>query len=195
MGYVARFRVLKSFMDRYPIHQVGTGHHTEWWVPAEECGMKVRSMSWNVLSMPPLLRSREEVKRSGLKSVIRGEIMAIVDRHGLPLAVSAHAANHHEVTLMQQSFDFYMIEAKPDNLIGDRAYDSDKLDEELRQEGIEMISPYRKNRKKPKTQDGRKLRRYERRWLAERSLLGYSGNVASWLVGNAMPRISSALCS
>ena len=42
------------------------------------------------------------------------KIMAIVDRHGLPLAVSTHAANHHEVTLVQLSFDFYMIEAKPD---------------------------------------------------------------------------------
>lgn len=96
------------------------------------------------------------------------KIMAIVDRHGLPLAVSTHAANHHEVTLVQLSFDFYMIEAKPDNLIGDRAYDSDKLDEELRQEGIEMIAPHRSNRKRPKTQDGRRLRRYERRWLVER---------------------------
>ena len=44
------------------------------------------------------------------------KIMAIVDRHGLPLSVSTHAANHHEVTLVQLSFDFYMIEAKPQNL-------------------------------------------------------------------------------
>jgi hypothetical protein len=35
-GYVTRFRVKKAFMDRYPVHQVGGGHHTEWWVPAEE---------------------------------------------------------------------------------------------------------------------------------------------------------------
>jgi len=98
----------------------------------------------------------------------RVKLKAIVDRHGLPLAVSTYAANHHEVTLVQLSFDFYMIEAKPENLIGDRAYDSDKLDDELREDGIEMISPHRKNRKKPKTQDGRRLRRYERRWLVER---------------------------
>ena len=76
------------------------------------------------------------------------KIMAIVDRHGLPLAVSTHAANHHEVTLVQLSFDFYMIEAKPENLIGDRAYDSDKLDEQLREAGIEMISPHRSGRVK-----------------------------------------------
>jgi transposase len=99
------------------------------------------------------------------KSLIK---MEIFDRHGLPLAVSTHAANHHEVTLVQLSFDFYMTEAKPENLIGDCAYDSDKLDDELRQEGIEMISPHRRNRRKPKTQDGRRLRRYERRWLVER---------------------------
>ena len=43
-----------------------------------------------------------------------------------------HAANHHEVRLVQLCFDFYMIEAKPENLIGDRAYVSDPLDEELR---------------------------------------------------------------
>jgi Transposase DDE domain len=71
------------------------------------------------------------------------KIMAIVDRHGLPLSVSTHAANHHEVRLVQLCFDFYMIEAKPENLIGDRAYDSDPLDEELRKDGIDMIAPHR----------------------------------------------------
>jgi hypothetical protein len=78
----------------------------------------------------------------------RGEgmkIMAIVDCHGLPLSISTHAANHHEVRLVQLCFDFYMIEAKPENLIGDRAYDSDPLDEELRKDGIEMIA-HRRNR-------------------------------------------------
>ena len=42
------------------------------------------------------------------------KIMGIVDRNGLPLAVTTHAANHHEVTLVQLTFDFYMIEAKPE---------------------------------------------------------------------------------
>ena len=98
------------------------------------------------------------------------KIMAIVDRHGLPLSVSTHAANHHEVRLVQLCFDFYMIEAKPKNLIGDRAYDSDVLDEELRSQGIEMIAPHRSNRVRSLTQDRRRLRRYTRRWLVERFL-------------------------
>jgi transposase len=92
------------------------------------------------------------------------KIIAIVDRHGLPLAVSTHAANHREVTLVQLSVDFYMIEAKPENLIGDRAYDSDPLDKRLRQQGIEMISPHKSHRMKKKTQDRRRLRR----WIVER---------------------------
>ena len=61
-----------------------------------------------------------------------------------------------------------MIEAKPENLIGDRAYDSDPLDEQLRRHSIEMIAPHRSNRSKPPTQDGRRFRRYARRWLVER---------------------------
>ena len=88
----------------------------------------------------------------------------------LPLSVSTHAANHHEVRLVQLCFDFYMIEAKPENLIGDRAYDSDPLDAELRKDGIEMIAPHRCNRSKPPTQDRRRLSRYMRRWLVERLL-------------------------
>jgi transposase len=96
------------------------------------------------------------------------KIMAIVDRHGLPLSVSTHAANHHEVLLVQLCFDFYMIEAKPETLIGDRAYDSDPLDDDLRKDGIEMVAPHRCNRRKYATQDGRRLRRYARRWLVER---------------------------
>jgi Transposase DDE domain len=67
------------------------------------------------------------VKGGGLEigATKRGKgmkIMAIVDRHGLPLSVSTHAANHHEVRLVQLCFDFYMIEATPENLIRDRAY-------------------------------------------------------------------------
>ena len=73
-----------------------------------------------------------------------------MDRPGLPLAGSTHAANQHEVTLVQFSFDFYMIEARPNNLIGVRAYDSDTPHEALRQEGIEMISPHRQGRVKPR---------------------------------------------
>lgn len=55
----------------------------------------------------------------------------------------------------------------PVRLIGDKAYDSDPLDRRLHEEyGIEMIAPNRHNRSR--SQDGRKLRRYCRRWRVER---------------------------
>jgi transposase len=41
------------------------------------------------------------------------------------------------------------------------------LDEALSKIGVELIAPHKKNRVK-KTQDGRKLRRYRRRWTVER---------------------------
>ena len=53
--------------------------------------------------------------------------------------------------------------------MGDKAYDSDGLDGRLLdQRGIEVIAPHRKKRRKQCTQDGRKLRRYKRRWKVER---------------------------
>jgi hypothetical protein len=75
------------------------------------------------------------------------KILAIVERHGLPLSVSTHAANHHEVTLVPLRFDFYMLEAKPEHLIGDRAYDSDGLDDDLKEDGVNLIAPHRSTRK------------------------------------------------
>jgi transposase len=54
-------------------------------------------------------------------------------------------------------------------VIADRAYDSDPLRERLKKRGIELIAPYRANNKKRKYEDGRKLRRYKRRWIIERT--------------------------
>jgi transposase len=61
-----------------------------------------------------------------------------------------------------------LTEELPEKLIGDKAYDSDELDEELAQLGIELIASHKRNRKEAKTQDGRKLRRFKRRWKVER---------------------------
>lgn len=60
------------------------------------------------------------------------------------------------------------LDQLPQRLIGDKAYDSAALDRQMDEEyGIEMIAPNRRNRKQ-KTQDGRQLRRYRRRWKVER---------------------------
>ncbi len=96
------------------------------------------------------------------------KLVALADASGLPLSVRAASASPHEVTLVGETIDARFVSEKPERLIGDRAYDSDPLDETLAGRGIEMIAPHRRNRKKPKTQDGRKLRRYKRRWKIER---------------------------
>ncbi|MDQ5828081.1 MAG: IS5 family transposase [Chloroflexota bacterium] len=103
------------------------------------------------------------------------KLMALADRSGLPLAVHAASASPHEVTLVEATLAASFLGEEPQRLIGDRAYDSDPLDAALQERGIEMIAPHRRNRKKPKTQDGRKLRRYKKRWKIER-LFAWLGN-------------------
>jgi transposase len=59
-------------------------------------------------------------------------------------------------------------------VIADKAYDSDPHRRRLARRGIELIAPHRSNRKRPKTQDGRPLRRYRRRWIVERTISWFS---------------------
>ena len=96
------------------------------------------------------------------------KLVALADRSGLPLSVSTASASPHEVTLVEEALAASFLDERPERLIGDRAYDSDPLDAALGERGVEMIAPHRRNRKKRKTQDGRKLRRYKRRWKIER---------------------------
>jgi len=71
--------------------------------------------------------------------------------------------------LVEATIKSRFITKTPKRLIGDKAYDSDPLDERLREKhGVELIAPHKSNRRKPKTQDGRPLRRYKRRWKVER---------------------------
>jgi transposase len=93
--------------------------------------------------------------------------MAIADGRGLPLAVTIASASPGEVTLVEQTLDAQFLRETPARLIGDKAYDSDRLDARLAAErDIELIAPNRSGR--GKTQDGRQLRRYCRRWKIER---------------------------
>ena len=96
------------------------------------------------------------------------KVMAISDAFGTCLALHVTSASPHEVRLVHETLATRHVSGKPDRLIGDKAYDSDPLDAELAEQGVELIAPHRRNRKKPKTQDGRKLRRYKRRWKNER---------------------------
>jgi transposase len=93
--------------------------------------------------------------------------MAIAAVTSLPLAVNVDSASPHESQLLDETLAGSFLDELPARLIGDKAYDSDPLDERLRREwDIDLIAPNRENRRQ--TQDRRKLRRYKRRWRVER---------------------------
>ena len=96
------------------------------------------------------------------------KIMGIADGHGLPLALRTESASPAEVKLVPATLEARIVPEVPERLIGDKAYDSDGLDEQLLQQyGTELIAPNKTNRR-VRTQDGRPLRRYLRRWKVER---------------------------
>ena len=94
--------------------------------------------------------------------------MAIADASGLPYALHVASASPHEVKLVRETLNRRFLSQLPERIIGDKAYDSDPLDRELAALGVEMIAPHKRNRVKLKTQDGRPLRRYRKRWKVER---------------------------
>lgn len=58
---------------------------------------------------------------------------------------------------------------RPPRLIADRGYESNRVRALLVKRDIEPIIPKRRNNTIATPQDGRKLRRYRRRWLIERT--------------------------
>src|SRR5664279_3967885 len=109
----------------------------------------------------------------------RGKVtkwMVLVDGQGLPLGVRLESASPSEVTLAQATLDEVRVprsqgrpRQKPERVIADRGYDSDPLRRRLKKRGIELIAPYRSNNKQRRYEDKRKLRRYKRRWIVERT--------------------------
>ena len=103
--------------------------------------------------------------------------MIVIDGEGIPLGVYLDSASPHEISLVDKTLGTIAVprggpgrpRTRPERLIGDKAYDSDPLRIRLKRRGIDLIAPHKENRKKPPTQDGRKLRRYKRRWKVERT--------------------------
>jgi transposase len=102
--------------------------------------------------------------------------MVLVDGQGLPLGIRLESASPSEVTLAEATLAEVRVprrqgrpRQKPERIIADRGYDSDPLRSRLQKRGIELIAPYRKNNQERRYEDGRKLRRYKRRWIVERT--------------------------
>jgi transposase len=104
--------------------------------------------------------------------------MVLVDGAGTPLGAYLEAASPAAVTLLERTLDTVAVgrpgkpgrpRKRPERLIADRGYDSNPLRARLVRRGIEPIIPARRNHQRATHQDGRKLRRYRRRWIVERT--------------------------
>jgi transposase len=104
--------------------------------------------------------------------------MVLVDGTGTPLGAYLEAASPAEVTLLERTLDTVAVgrpgkpgcpRKRPERLIAERGDDSHPLREHLVRRGIEPIIPVRRHHKRATHQDGRKLRRYRRRWIVERT--------------------------
>jgi len=119
------------------------------------------------------------------------KLMAVADSQGVPIAAYLASASLREVTSAQATLDDRFVVEPPQRLVGDKAYDSDRLDQALLQEAIELIAPHWSNRYQL-TQDRRPLRRYRQRWKAER-LFAWSHNFRCLMVRRERyPKTSSA---
>jgi IS5 family transposase len=70
------------------------------------------------------------------------KIMAIADRQGLPVAVHVESATPHDQTAARHARRA-VVKQLPERLIGDNAYESDRLDAELARRGVALIAPHR----------------------------------------------------
>lgn len=104
--------------------------------------------------------------------------MVLADGKGIPLGVLLASASPHEVTLAEPTLQKVRVprrqrgrpRMRPQRIIADRAYDSDPLRRRWHRRGIELIVPYRIWKRQQPFYDGRKLRRYKRRWKIERTI-------------------------
>ncbi|MCA1632629.1 MAG: IS5 family transposase [Acidobacteria bacterium] len=106
------------------------------------------------------------------------KLMVLADGKGTPLGICVEAASPSEVKLLERTLDAVKVKRrrgtrrrphKPERLIADRGYDSNPARALLVKREIEPIIPKRKNNRVATHQDGRKLRRYKRRWIIERT--------------------------
>ena len=102
------------------------------------------------------------------------KLVVLADGACPPLGIYLEAASPSEVTLLDPRLNKVCVKVgrgrgKPKRLIDDRGYESNAVRLLLVKRGIEPIIPARVTNSAAPHQDGRKLRRYKRRWIIERS--------------------------
>jgi transposase len=112
------------------------------------------------------------------------KLEVVTDATGLPLGLAVAGAEVSEQELLLPALkDIPLAVPEGTPVIADKGHDSDPLRDDLESEGFVPIIPHRKNRVRPSRNDGRRLRRYRRRWLIERTnawLHCYRGLAVRW---------------
>lgn len=147
---------------------IGLGHRLGGTRRRRRCGHRRVVRRWDLHSGP---KRGYEVGKTKVGKGIKIEI--VTDANGIPIGVATAAANEPETVLIGPALD-----AIPDSIdlpdqvpvIADKAYDSDPLRDELAEAGFRLLSPHRKNRRYTRSNDGRRMRRYNRRWIVERTI-------------------------
>ena len=106
------------------------------------------------------------------KCGIGSKIELVVDATAIPIGIATDSASISETMLgpaALAAISSRISIPRGTPVITDRAYVSDKLRDQVKALGFRLLLPHRKNRKAAKTNDGRRMRRYRRRWLVERT--------------------------
>ena len=100
------------------------------------------------------------------------KVEVVVDRTGLPVGVVTASADTAEVALAEPALATIPAGVPVGwdvPVVADRGYDSDPLRDRLAEGGYRLLAPHRRNRTRPSRNDGRRMRRYRRRFLVERT--------------------------
>jgi transposase len=95
-----------------------------------------------------------------------------VERNGIPVGVLTEAADVGEPQVGHRVLATLPPEVDTPAdapVLADRGFDSDELRDDLEALGFRLLAPHRKNRQRPSRNGGRRMRRYKRRFVVERT--------------------------
>lgn len=101
------------------------------------------------------------------------KLVVVGSGQSIPLAQTLESASPSATKLIEPTLD--KLTGEPQRAVMDKEFDSDKFRDKLAERGIDPIIPYRDNAVERRYDDGRKMRRYKRRWVVER-LFAWLGN-------------------
>jgi transposase len=106
------------------------------------------------------------------------KLMVLVDGRGTPLGLHVDSASPSEMKLLIPTLETVKVASStcsgrprqnPEILVADKGYDSNQCRKDLADRNIEPAIPARSNNPRATHQDGRRLRRYKKRWIVERT--------------------------